>query len=426
MRRKYTTVRKKQNPTQNSQSKLHATSFGSGHMNPKTSTMKQHHVNDRTASLLPHATSRRQAVPIEQNKSKGKPLVRRNATRLWSSILWKDWLLWGAALLTFLLGLRSLAGGAIPATSITSQVVSSPEPPHAILRVNGTKLTSTQWDNAVKSAFSTRASSGEYQGGTQADNIAINTQAMHTLIDPIVQTALAQSLGISTDSSVLYQEWLSEASPQEHELAQQHENDPTFKQNQADEQLRLDVVRKVAKLSSIQPDEVYQYYLDHPEEFARSAPQMQLQQIVIKNQTQAQQIYESLMQGTSFSTLVATYDIGSPFYRNRGGDLGWVALGGSGYPPEWTAHALALRPGQFSNPFQVLGYYFILKCEAGPDYEPWPFAEVQDQAYQDLEQDRLNATFVDLLRTQEKSVQIEVLDPRFTSIVQEFKASLQS
>jgi hypothetical protein len=392
---------------------------------------RQRNVKTARSTSLPHrpARSHQSVSSTTERKDKERLQARSRITTRRSLSYWQDYLLWAVAIATLLLGCYSLAGGSLswPIQSAGQPVLASPdsgEPNHPILRVNRVTLTSDQWHNAVQSAFSARASSGNYQGGTQADTLAINTAAMHSLLDPLALTSLAQSLGIPTDTNTLYQEWLRGASAKDRETARQHEGDLAFQQSMADAQLRFDVVKKAAPLPVITSAQAYQFYVRHPEQFARAAPQMQLQQIVVRSLSLAQQIYQALLQGESFTSLEAAYDISSPFYRARGGDLGWVALGGSAYPPEWTAHALALRPGQIAAPFSAGGLSYILKCSAGPDYQPWPFADVQEQARQDLEQEMLQATLTHLLENEEKTMLVEVLDAHFAGIWQEFQASL--
>ncbi len=429
MSRQRSAVRKKTAPPSGAQPKQESIP----ELSRKTNKLvpMQRNVETTRSTSLPRrpARSHQSVSPTKDRKGKEKIQARSRITTRRFTSSWKDYLLWAVAIATLLLGCYSLAGGSLslPVQSAGSPVLASPgsgEPNHPILRVSRITLTSDQWHNAVQSAFSARASSGIYQGGTQADTLAINTAAMHSLLDPIALTSLAQSLGISTDANALYQEWLKGASAKDRETARQHESDFAFQQSMADAQLRFDVVKKAAALPVITSAQVYQFYLQHPEQFARAAPQMRLQQIVVRSQSLAQQIYQALLRGESFTTLEAAYDISSPFYRARGGDLGWIALGGSAYAPEWTAHALALHPGQFTAPFSVGGLSYILKCSAGPDYQPWPFVDVQEQARQDLEQEMLNATLTRLLESVEKTMPVEVLDSRFAVILQEFQASL--
>lgn len=412
---------------QSGQSKQKVTRQGTSRKANKPVARQSNGMMTRSTSLPQHTTRLRPLFLAEEH-GKGKILARRRRTHRFFS-LWKDYLLWAVAIATLLLGCHSLTDGSfsLPVQSASASIPASPgpaEPTHPILQVNMTTMTSDQWHSAVQAAFSARASSGDYQGGTQADNLAINIAALHGLLDPLALTSLAESLGISTDTNALYQEWLKEASPKDRETARQHENDLAFQQSIARAQLRLDVVKKAVSLPTLTPAQVYHFYLQHPEQFARSAPQMHLQQIVVSSQLVAQQIYQALTQGESFSTLEAAYDISSPFYRARGGDLGWMTLGGSAYPPEWTTHALALHPGQFAAPFSVGGLYYILKCSAGPDYQPWPFADIQEQAHQDLEQETLNTALAHLLVSRERTMSIEILDPHFAEIVQDFRVSL--
>lgn len=133
----------------------------------------------------------------------------------------------------------------------------------------------------------------------------------------------------------------------------------------------------------------------------------------------AQQAANQLKQGTPFSIVEASYDISGAYYTVHGGDLGWITLG-PGFPPEWTAHVVSLQPGQLTAPFLVDSNYYIVKCIEGPDYEPWPFSQVREQARADLVSAQLNTAFAHILAQQERSMSIVLLDPQFGPILQSF------
>jgi parvulin-like peptidyl-prolyl isomerase len=302
----------------------------------------------------------------------------------------------------------------------------TPTASHTIFLVDGITITDAQWHDAVKSAFEVRASTGQYQGGTQTDTVAINTQAMHTVLDPIAEQEIIKELGLTTNLDALYQQWLIHASPQEKQTAQQSQDNMNYKQQIAQEQLLKNIVVRLAALPSPGLNDVYTYYLQHSAKYARTAPQMHLQQIVVTSPQAVQDVVNQLNQGISFSTVEAAYDVSGSFYHAQGGDLGWIAVGGSGYPPEWSFHVIGLKAGQVGVPFQVDNRYFIVKCLEGPDYEPWPFSQVQDQAKHDWALEQLNNAFAHILSQKERSMHITLLDPRYGEVLQQFQASFEN
>ncbi|HLQ29719.1 MAG TPA: peptidyl-prolyl cis-trans isomerase [Ktedonobacteraceae bacterium] len=382
---------------------------------------------DRTTALK-HAPGREHGQVTRANQHSS-----RSGLRLWakrnSRTTMQLFALWIIALVVFALGLSSVVRPLLPVVagqnfSMQQNNGSVSTPPHAIFRADGMSITDTQWHNAVQSAFEARASSGQYLGGTQADTIVINTQSMHTVLDPIAEQEVIKELGLTTDSDVLYQQWFAQASPKERQTAQLSQGNVSYKQQIAQEQLEKNIASRLAALPSLSAGDVYLYYQQHLAQFARTAPQMHLQQIVVTSPQMAQQVVDQLHQGIPFSTVEATYDVSGPFYRAHGGDLGWISVGGSGEPPEWGANVLLLKAGQVGVPFQVSGRYYIVKCIEGPDYQPWSFSQVQDQVRRDLMLEQLNDTFTHILLQKEKKMCIVLLDPQYGVPLQQFEAVL--
>ncbi len=112
------------------------------------------------------------------------------------------------------------------------------------------------------------------------------------------------------------------------------------------------------------------------------------------------------------------------YYKARGEDLGWISLNNFGYPLQWAGQVSSLRAGQTGAPFLVDGRYYIVRCLEGPDYEPWPLNEVQDQVKADLMGDQLHAAFAHILAQQEQHMSIVLLDQRYGMVLQNFEQSL--
>lgn len=360
-------------------------------------------------------------------KSKGHRYTLHNRkTRL----IVKLFALWIVALAIFAAGLSSVSGFhflTLSGPNFSPQTENTPSStaPSPIFRVDGILITDTQWHQAVQSALSALVSSSQFLGGSQTDSKVINTQAMHSILDPLATQEIVKELGLPTNVDVLYHQWLAQASSQEQQTAQENLNNLNYQQQIAQEQLKKDIVTHFTTLPTPTASDVYTYYVQHVSQFARIAPQMHIQQIVVTSLQMAEQVINQLKQGTSFSTVEASYDVSGAYYTAHGGDLGWITLG-AGFPPEWTAHALLLQEGQIGAPFLVDGKYYIVKCIEGPNYEPWPFSQVQEQARADLASEQLNTAFAHILAQQERAMDIVLLDQRYGPILQDFADALKT
>lgn len=333
--------------------------------------------------------------------------------------------LWVVALAIFAAGVLSVSGfHFFPLSTPNPSPQVQNTPPTPIFRVDGVVITDTQWHQAVQSAFSALVSAGQFSGGSQTASEIINTQAMHTILDPIATQEIVKELGLPTNVAVLYHQWLSESSAQEQQSAQENLNNLNYQQQKAQEQLKKDIVAHFTTLPAPTVGEVHIYYVQHISAFARTAPQIHVQQIVTPSLQTAQQAANQLKQGTPFSTVEASNDVSGAYYTAQGGDLGWITLG-PGFPPEWTAQVRLLQPGQITAPFLVDSNYYIVKCIEGPDYDPWPFNQVQQQARANLISEQLDAAFAHILVQHEGSMNIDLLDPQFGSILQSFAAVLK-
>lgn len=340
--------------------------------------------------------------------------------------------LWIVALAMFAAGLSAVLGFHFsmlsnPNPNISPQVENSlpSTAPSPIFRVDGILITDTQWHQAVQSAFSALVSSSQFLGGSSADSEVINTLAMHAILDPLAIQEIVKELGLPASVNVLYHQWLAQASSQELQIAQENLNNPSYQQQKAQEQLKKDIVAHFTTLPMPSTGDVYTYYVQHILHFARIAPQMYVQQIVVDSLQIAEQVVNQLKQGTPFSSVEASYDVSGAYYTAHGGDLGWITLGGSGFPPEWTAHVLLLQAGQVGAPFLVDGKYYIVKCIDGPNYDPWPFSQVQGLARAELVSAQVDTAFAHILAQQERAMHIVLLDQRYGLILQNFADALK-
>jgi parvulin-like peptidyl-prolyl isomerase len=335
------------------------------------------------------------------------------------------------ALIVFSVGLSSMLGFrfSVPLPSnVAPQATDTPMPtvPSPIFRIDNTLVTDVQWHQAVQSAFSSLVSSSQFPGGSSTDSQIINAQAMHSIVDPLATREIAEILGLSTNVGDLYKQWLAQASSQERQTVQANQNDPGYQQQKAQAQLEKEIVARFVNLPVPTASDVYTYYQQHIADFARSAPQVHVQQIVVNSQQAAQQVIAQLQQGVPFATVEATYDVSSAYYTAHGGDLGWVTLGGWGFPPEWTAHVSELQAGQVGAPFLVDGKYYIVKCIERSASDPRPFSQVQGQVHDALVSTQIHVAFVHILAQHESSMHIMLLDQRYSAVLQDFTEALRT
>lgn len=191
-----------------------------------------------------------------QLKHKGKRYTHKRRTRK----LVELFALWIVALAIFAVGLSSVSGFhffSLSASNPSPQVRSTPSTP--IFQVDGVVITDTQWHQAVQAAFSALVSSGQFSEGSQADNEIINTQAMHTILDPIATQEIVKEFGLPTNVAVLYHQWLSESSSREQQTAQENLNNPNDQQQKAQEQLKKDIVVRFTTFPMPTVSEVHTY-----------------------------------------------------------------------------------------------------------------------------------------------------------------------
>jgi hypothetical protein len=231
-----------------------------------------------------------------------------------------------------------------------------------IFNIDGHIVDSNEWHQAIQTAFSARASAGLYQGGNLADTYAINNTAFHLIADPIALQEIAAKEGIQT-------------------------------KNLSPDTIQSLLIQQDSISFQVSDSEVYQFYVTHPEQFARYAPQVHVREMVLPSSQIANGAISQLAQGASFESVESKFDINNQFYKSKGGDVGWITLGFSGFPPEWDAYALQLtQPGQTSQPFMLVTNYYILQCIDSPDYEVAPFGtDTQERAKNDLIRSKLDS-----------------------------------
>ncbi|WP_457627770.1 peptidylprolyl isomerase [Oceanithermus sp.] len=126
------------------------------------------------------------------------------------------------------------------------------------------------------------------------------------------------------------------------------------------------------------------YYLDRS---AYAVPeQICTAHILVETREEAEQVLEQLRAGADFAELARERSI-DPSSAPAGGDLGCVELGR--FVPEFEQAALALEPGEFSEPVQTqFGWHVILLKKRVPE-RVRSFDEVKDQIRARIEADAI-------------------------------------
>lgn len=105
------------------------------------------------------------------------------------------------------------------------------------------------------------------------------------------------------------------------------------------------------------------------DEVPNSAPQIQLRQILVGDETTARDIIAQLKTGTSFVELAAAYSLDES-NRESGGSLGWFPRGAKLVPPEIEEIAFSLAVNEVSGPIKTPLGYHIIQLEAKEENRP--------------------------------------------------------
>ncbi len=136
--------------------------------------------------------------------------------------------------------------------------------------------------------------------------------------------------------------------------------------------------------------------------YQKSGEQRKLRHILVKEKSQANEIYKQLQKGGDFEQL-AKENSTDPGSKDFGGDLGWVSWGSMAEP--FQQAAWKLRPGGLSKPVQTNFGWHIIKLEEIKKIEQRPYEEVADflkQRLKTTKQAQLSQEFLDQLRTKAK------------------------
>ena len=121
------------------------------------------------------------------------------------------------------------------------------------------------------------------------------------------------------------------------------------------EQLLANISAEIADPS---PSEVQTYYEQHLNDF-KSGEEVRVRQILVHDETLANEIVKKLKQGESFEALSAEYSRAPN--GKRGGEIGFVSRGE--LPKMFEEEIFRIRPGEISTPIQTDSSFHIFRVD---------------------------------------------------------------
>lgn len=165
--------------------------------------------------------------------------------------------------------------------------------------------------------------------------------------------------------------------------------------------------RLIAELSKdrlpLSPQELTQYYQAHLQDYQRPE-HVRARQMLLKNETEAENIRERLLAGDNFANLARKYSQ-SPD-REQGGNLGLVARGE--LPPEFEQVLFALKPGDISPVVHSRYGIHLFVVEKHLQAGLLPFEEVEEKIRRQRQQEVAEEIFAHWLAEKREQSQIEI------------------
>lgn len=160
------------------------------------------------------------------------------------------------------------------------------------------------------------------------------------------------------------------------------------------------IIEKISSSAdSLSTDELRTYYESNKDTFKRSE-QIKVSQIVLKNESDANQILEELKKGRSFEDLAKQYSITPE--AEKGGDLGWVERGTLDAFDKTAQLGLNKRSGVVKTPY---GFHIIEIRGKRPE-TLLPFEEVKGQISRRILERRQQSTYSQWLEFELKNAKI--------------------
>ena len=147
--------------------------------------------------------------------------------------------------------------------------------------------------------------------------------------------------------------------------------------------------KEVEEKAEVTDQEVKEYYEQHKEDFA-NITQMRASHILVKTESEAQEVLERIKKGESFAKVAREKSIDPGSARN-GGDLGYFSSGQM--VPEFEAAAARMKKGEISPPVKTKFGYHIIQVTDKKVGKTIEFDKVKTLIHQRLSADKQKDIF---------------------------------
>lgn len=161
--------------------------------------------------------------------------------------------------------------------------------------------------------------------------------------------------------------------------------------------------KKVEEQAGLADADLQKFYDENKDKF-KAGEQVKASHILVKGESEAQDILGQLKKGASFEELAKKHSVDSA--GAKGGDLGWFGKGSM--IPEFEKVAFGLKEGELSGIVKTQFGYHIIKLTGKRPAGVRPFAEVKDQIKAALLPEKQQEVFKTLKDDLKKSAKISV------------------
>jgi foldase protein PrsA len=249
------------------------------------------------------------------------------------------------------------------------------------------------------------------KAGTQ-DYAALKNQAVTVLVQQAEREVRAKQMGIDVSTDQVDAR-LKQIKAQYFQGSDKKYTDQLEKQGLSDAQVRADVKSQliaekvfanVTKGVAVNDADVHEYYLQHPQLYARPQSR-EVRHILVKSKLLADKIYSQLKGGASFATLAKKYSQ-DPGSKDTGGKL--TVSRGQTVPP-FDAKVFTLKTNEISRPVKTqYGWHVIQAIAAIKPATTTPEAQVKDSIKEQLLQTKKNEKMTSWVNDTEKKLKSKI------------------
>lgn len=249
------------------------------------------------------------------------------------------------------------------------------------------------------------------KAGTQ-DYAALKNQAVTVLVQQAERQVGAEQMGIKV-SDAQVDSRLKQIKAQYFGGSEAKYQAQLKKQGLSDAQVRADVKSQliaekifadVTKGVTVSDADVHEYYLQHPQLYARPQSR-EVRHILVKSKSLADTIYSQLAKGASFAVLAKKYSQ-DPGSKDSGGKL--TVSRGQTVPP-FDAKVFTLKTNEISHPVKTqYGWHVIQAIGAVKPATTTPEAQVRDSIKAQLLQTKKNEKMTAWVNDTEKKLKGKV------------------